>query len=79
MMAYKPTAYQSTVAAITAFATRMREVDVRTIEDVIPYIFMAMISPSYSTAINTLFTDKSHSMDADNWILKMVTKYFALK
>jgi hypothetical protein len=79
MMVYKLTAYQLIITVITAFATRMREIDIRTIKDVILYIFIIMISPSYSTAISTLLTDKSYSINADNWTLKIVTKYFALK
>jgi hypothetical protein len=41
----------------------MRDANVRTLEDIAPYLFMAIISPNYGIAINALLTDKPHSMD----------------
>jgi hypothetical protein len=38
-----------------------------------------LISYGYGTAINSLFIDKSHSMESSTWTLEMVTKYFAMK
>jgi hypothetical protein len=40
---------------------------------------MALISSGYGTAINSLLTDKPHSMDTPDWTLEMATKYFAMK
>jgi hypothetical protein len=40
---------------------------------------MTLISYEYGTVINSLFTDKSHSMKSFTWIFKIVTKYFAMK
>src|ERR1700730_10737991 len=40
---------------------------------------MTLISHKYGTAINSLFTDKPHSMESPTWTLEMVTKYFAMK
>jgi hypothetical protein len=40
---------------------------------------MTLISHGYGTAINSLFTDKPHSMESPTWTLEMVTKYFAMK
>jgi len=79
MLAHRHATFQSTVAAITAFIARMRETNVRTLEEIAPYLFMAAISPSYGTAINALLTDKPHSMDTPSWTLEMATKYFAMK
>jgi len=79
MWAYRHTAFQSTVAAVTAFIARMRDANVRTLEEGAPHLFMAAISPNYGTAINALLTDKPHSMDTPSWTLEMATKYFAMK
>jgi hypothetical protein len=57
----------------------MRDTNVRTLEEIAPYLFMAAISPSYGTAINALLTDKPHSMDTPDWTLEMAIKYFAMK
>jgi hypothetical protein len=40
---------------------------------------MTLISHGYGTAINSLLTDKPHSMESLTWTLEMVTKYFAMK
>jgi hypothetical protein len=40
---------------------------------------MTLISHGYGTAINSLLTDKPHSMESPTWILEMVIKYFAIK
>jgi hypothetical protein len=57
----------------------MRDANVRILEKIALYLFMAAISPSYGIAINALFTDKPHLMDTPDWILKMVIRYFAIK
>jgi hypothetical protein len=57
----------------------MREAGVRTLDQVLSYLYMALISSGYGIAINSLFTDKSHSMDTPDWTLEMVIKYFAMK
>jgi hypothetical protein len=44
----------------------MRDANVRTLEKIAPYLFIAAISPSYDTAINALLTDKPHSIDTPN-------------
>ena len=49
--------FQSAVAAVTAFGDHMRDTSVRTVEDMLPYLFMALISSIYGTAINTLLTE----------------------
>jgi hypothetical protein len=70
MWAHCHATFQSTVAAVTAFIARMRDANVRTLEEIAPYLFMAAISPSYGTAINALLTDKPHSMDTPDWTLE---------
>ena len=40
---------------------------------------MAAISLNYDTAINALFTDKSHLMDTPDWTLEMIIRYFVMK
>ena len=79
MLAHRHATFQSTVAAVTAFIARMRDANVRTLEEIAPYLFMAAISPSYGTAINALLTDKPHSMDTPDWTLEMAIRYFAMK
>jgi hypothetical protein len=63
ILAYCHAIFQLTVAAVTAFIARMRDTNVRTLEKIALYLFMAAISPSYGIAINALLTDKPHSMD----------------
>jgi hypothetical protein len=57
----------------------MRDANVRTLEKIAPYLFIAAISLSYSIAINALLTDKLHSMDTSDWTLEMAIRYFAMK
>ena len=57
----------------------MRDTNVRTLEEIAPYLFMAAISPNYGTAINALLTDKPYSMNTPDWTLKMAIRYFAMK
>jgi hypothetical protein len=57
----------------------MREAGVRTLDQVLPYLYMALISSGYGTVINSLLTDKSHLMDTPDWTLEMAIKYFAMK
>jgi hypothetical protein len=40
---------------------------------------MTLISHEYGITINSLLTDKPHSMESPIWTLEMVTKYFAMK
>ena len=40
---------------------------------------MALISSGYGTAINSLLTDKPHSMNTPDWTLEMAIRYFAMK
>ena len=40
---------------------------------------MVLINFGYKTVIQSLLIDKPHSMDAPNWTLKMITKYFAIR
>jgi hypothetical protein len=57
----------------------MRETNIRTIDQLLPYAYMTLISHKYGTAINSLLTDKPHSMESPTWTLKIITKYFAMK
>jgi hypothetical protein len=57
----------------------MREVNIRIINQLLSYAYMTLISYRYGTAINSLFTDKSHFMESLTWTFKIVTKYFAMK
>jgi hypothetical protein len=57
----------------------MREANIRIIDQLLPYAYMTLISHRYGTIINSLLTDKPHSMESPIWTLKMVTKYFAIK
>jgi hypothetical protein len=79
MLTYRYATFQLTVVAVTAFIARMRDANVRTLKEIAPYLFIAAISPSYSTAINALLTDKPHSMDTPDWTLEMAIRYFAMK
>jgi hypothetical protein len=76
---HRYTIKKAALATITAFSTRMRETNIRTIDQLLPYAYMTLISHKYGTVINNLLTDKSHSMKSPTWTLKMVTKYFAIK
>jgi hypothetical protein len=76
---HRYTIKEAALATITAFDTRMRETNIRTIDQLLPYAYMTLISHGYGTAINSLLTDKSHSMESPTWTLEMVTKYFAMK
>ena len=79
MWTHRYTAFQSTVAAVTAFITYIRDAGVQTLEDVALYLFMTAISSNYGIAINILFTDKPNSMDTPIWTLEIIIKYFAMK
>ena len=57
----------------------MRDANVRILEKIAPYLFMAAISPNYGTIINALLTDKSYLMDTPDWTLEMAIRYFAIK
>src|SRR5258708_31085699 len=57
----------------------MRDTSVQTLEEIALCLFMAAISPSYSTAINALLTDKPHSMNIPDWTLEMAIRYCAMK
>jgi hypothetical protein len=57
----------------------MREAGVRTLDQVLPYLYMVLISSGYGIVINSLLTDKPYSIDTPDWIFEMVTKYFAMK
>jgi hypothetical protein len=57
----------------------MREANIRTINQLLPYAYMTLINHKYGTAINSLLIDKPHSMESPTWTLEMVTKYFAIK
>jgi hypothetical protein len=70
---------EAALATITAFGTRMREANVRIIDQLLLYAYMILISHGYDTAINSLLTDKPHSMETPTWTLKIITKYFAMK
>jgi hypothetical protein len=78
-LAYRYVTFQSIVIAVIAFIARMRDANVRILEEIAPYLFMAAISPSYGTAINALLTDKPHLMDTPDWTLEMAIRYFAMK
>jgi hypothetical protein len=79
LCAHRYTTKEAALATVTAFDTRMREANIRTIDQLLPYAYMTLISHGYGTAINSLLTDKPHSMESPTWTLKMVTKYFAMK
>jgi hypothetical protein len=79
MLAHCHATFQSTVTAVTTFIARMRDANVRTLEEIAPYLFMAAISPSYGIAINALLTDKPHLMNTPDWTLEMAIRYFAMK
>ena len=55
---------KATISTITAFSARMREANVRIINQSLPYIYITLISQGYNTAINNLLTDKPHSMES---------------
>jgi hypothetical protein len=79
LCAYRYIIKKAILATITAFNTRIREANIRTIDQLLPYAYMILISHKYGTAINSLFTDKPYSMESLTWIFEMVTKYFAIK
>jgi hypothetical protein len=64
---------------ITAFSTRIKETNIRIIDQLLPYAYMTLINYGYGTAINSLLTDKPHSIESPTWTLKIITKYFAIK
>jgi hypothetical protein len=79
MLAHRHVTFQSIIVAVTAFIARMRDANVRILEEIALYLFMAAISPSYGTVINALLTDKPHSMDTPDWTFEMAIRYFAMK
>jgi hypothetical protein len=40
---------------------------------------MVLINSEYGTAIQSLLINKPHSMDALNWTLEIITKYFVIR
>jgi hypothetical protein len=76
---HRYTTKEAALATITAFGTRIKKANIRTIDQLLPYAYMTLISHKYGTAINSLLTDKPHSMESPTWTLEMVTKYFAIK
>jgi hypothetical protein len=76
---YRYTIKKVALVTITTFSTRMREANIRTIDQLLPYAYMTLISYKYGTAINSLLTDKSHFMESFIWTLKIVIKYFVIK
>jgi hypothetical protein len=79
LCAHRYTTKEAALATITAFGTRMREANIRTIDQLLSYAYMTLISHGYGTAINSLFTDKPHSMESPIWTLEIIIKYFAMK
>jgi hypothetical protein len=79
LYAYRYTIKKAALVTITAFGTRMREANIRTIDQLLSYAYMTLISHGYGTAINSLFTDKPHSMESPIWTLEIIIKYFAMK
>ena len=79
LCAYRYIIKEATLTTVTAFSTRMREANIRIINQLLLYTYMTLISHGYGTAINSLLTDKPHSMESPTWTLKMVIKYFAIK
>jgi hypothetical protein len=61
---YRYTTKEAALATVTAFGTRMREANIRTIDQLLSYIYMTLINYGYGTAINSLLTDKPHSMES---------------
>jgi hypothetical protein len=57
----------------------MKKANIRIINQFLLYAYIILISYGYDTAINSLLTDKSYSMEFPTWILKIVTKYFVMK
>jgi hypothetical protein len=49
---HRYTTKEAALATITAFGTRMREANIRTIDQLLPYAYMTLISHGYGTAIN---------------------------
>jgi hypothetical protein len=78
-LAYRYVTFQLTVTVVITFIARMRDANVRILEEIAPYLFIAAISLSYGTAINALLTDKPHLMDTPDWTLEMAIRYFAIK
>jgi hypothetical protein len=76
---YRYTTKEAALATVTAFDTRMREANIRIIDQLLLYTYMTLISHGYGTVINSLLTDKPHFMKSPTWILEMVIKYFAIK
>ena len=70
---------KAVLTSANAFDARLREANVQTADQLLPYVYMTMISHGYSSTINSLLTDKPHSMEAPTWTLEMVTKYFIMK
>jgi hypothetical protein len=79
MLAHRHATFQSIVVAVIAFIARMRDANVRILEEIAPYLFMATISPNYGSVINALLTDKPHLMDTPDWTLEMAIRYFVIK
>ena len=52
---------------------------ISTIQELLPYLLIVMISLGYHSAINTLLTDKPTSMNAPIWTFNMVSQFFTLK
>jgi hypothetical protein len=76
---HRYTTKKAALVTITAFGTRMREANIRIIDQLLFYAYMTLISHGYGTAINSLLTDKLYSMESPTWTLKIVIKYFAMK
>ena len=73
------TTLQVAIEKVNVFAKRMKLEGISTIQELLPYLLMVMISPGYHSAINQLLTDKLTSMSAKIWTFNMVSQFFTLK
>jgi hypothetical protein len=71
--------YEASAASFTSLIRQIHDAGLTTIDDIAPYLFMAFISPYYSSAISNLLADPPPSLATSSWTLEAITRYFALQ
>jgi hypothetical protein len=67
---------ESTISAFNLFYNIITDAELTTIQELLPYIFLAVLAPYFGSAIHHMLADTPQILQSIPWTLEAVGRYF---
>src|SRR5216117_2269755 len=70
---------ESTISAFNTFYSTITDAGLTTVHELLPYMFLAVLTPHFGLAIHHMLTDTPQALQTIPWTLEAVGRYFLWK